>query len=63
MTDLWNITANGATHLNPSKSKINVRTFLNKTGDSFCQSHPNLDNFKASCPNGNPPKPFKNARK
>jgi hypothetical protein len=45
MTNLdesWARTSGGQHHLNPSKSKINVKTFLNKTGDNFSLSHPNL---------------------
>ena len=44
-------------HLNPSKSKVNVRSFLNKTGEGFSLSHPNLDNVRGSGFLANPPKP------
>ena len=32
MAESWTKPTQGHHHLNPSKSKINVRTFLNKTG-------------------------------
>ena len=53
----WATSTGGKHHLNPSKSKINVKTFLNKTGENFCLSHPNLENIRGSCYLGNPPKP------
>ena len=42
LAESWAKATTGQHHLNPSKSKINVRTFLNKTGDNTCLSHPNL---------------------
>lgn len=50
-------------HLNPSKSKVNVRTFLNKSGDNFSLSNPNLDSVKGSGFLGNPPKAPQNVER
>jgi hypothetical protein len=36
-------------HLNPSKSKVNVRQSLNKTADVYPASHHNLINIRNSC--------------
>lgn len=53
----WKNTHKEHLHLNPSKSKVNVRSSLNKSGESFSLSNPNLDNVRASCIVNNPPKP------
>jgi hypothetical protein len=49
-------------HLNPSKSKLNVKQFLNRSGEGSSLSNTNLDNVRGSCFLANPPRPHHQTR-
>jgi hypothetical protein len=36
-------------HLNPSKSKVNIRQSLNKTTESYSNNNPNINSIRNSC--------------
>ena len=58
----WAKTNHPHPHLNPSKSKLNVKQFLNKSGESSSLTQSNLDSIRGSCFLANPPKPQHVAR-
>ena len=50
----WKKPVNEPHHLNPSKSKLNIRNSLNKTGENISLSNHNIDTVKGSCFLNNP---------
>jgi hypothetical protein len=50
-------------HLNPSKSKLNVRNSLNKTNENVSYSNHHIDNVRASCFVANPITTYQHIKK